>query len=103
MTLTCRRIDVRVALMPSRRLLGSYRAHLVLVATAGGWRSAAALAVTVLSAALATAAVVLTGAVVGAATAALAGRGSAEHATVLMAWLAAVLVATPVTQGVQLV
>jgi hypothetical protein len=81
-----------------------YASHARLLFSSGGWRAWAAASCTLLAGVLTTAAVVLTGAVVGsAATAIQTGTGSLEahRAVNRLVWLGVVLVFTPVVTGLQ--
>ena len=81
-----------------------YASHARLLFSSGGWRAWAAAGCTVLAGVLTTAAVVLTGAVVGsAATAMRTGSDSsqASRAVTWLVWLGVVLVLTPVVDGLQ--
>ncbi len=81
-----------------------YASHARLLFSSGGWRAWAAAGCTFLAGGLTTAAVVLTGAVVGsAATAMRTGTGSlqAHRAVTWLVWLGVVLVLTPVVTGLQ--
>jgi ABC-type multidrug transport system fused ATPase/permease subunit len=81
-----------------------YVSHARLLFSSGGWRAWAAAGCTLMAGVLTTAAVVLTGAVVGsAATAMRTGTSSlqAHRAVTWLVWLGVVLVLTPLVTGLQ--
>jgi ATP-binding cassette subfamily B protein len=89
---------------PRIRVTRHYASHARLLFSSGGWFAWAAAGCTVLAGVLTTAAVVLTGAVVGsAATAIRTGTGGpqADRAVTWLVWLGVVLVLTPVVTGLQ--
>jgi ABC-type multidrug transport system fused ATPase/permease subunit len=89
---------------PRIQVTRHYASHARLLFSSGGWRAWAAAGCTLLAGVLTTAAVVLTGAVVGsAATALRTGTAGVEahRAITWLVWLGVVLVLTPVVTGLQ--
>jgi ATP-binding cassette subfamily B protein len=89
---------------PRTRVTRHYASHARLLFSAGGWRAWAAAGCTLCAGVLTTAAILVTGATVGAATAAIpAGPDSPEAAEAFgwMIWLGLVLAATPLVTGLQ--